>query len=377
MKTIIYFGHHKVGSTALQSFLFQNQEALMRHGLLYPATESEGLSYALARLVLGSGPAARAGQFAELQKSPVPMNAREPHNALAFQMLAQANGGKAPKWHGGLPGVVQMIRTIRQQAKFLQPEAVLLCSEVMANFGPQHPGLIDRVRDIFPNSDHVLYCVLRRPDDYLVSWHAQRLRFGDKVKALSGGAALGYAGSIHFNYRKVVEPWVRVFPDAPLHLRNYTDVLAAGGSVEDFLDRTGLAVPRGLETGVRANSSLPRAAMEIARRGNHDLPPDQAQALRQHLLDLRPEQLPVPNRDVEMFGAELRAQMAERFAPVHAYLSELTGQPAFFPDIEEMTRPRPVPEAEAVAALLDRLPVQGLPGPLAAYIDSLRRDYAA
>lgn len=376
MKVLLYFGHHKVGSTALQSFLFRNQTLLMRHGLLYPDVESEGLVHAIVQFL-------RESELSEDQAmrlsaarlfEPQSMNAREPHNALAFQMLAQATKGNVPNWHKGLPAVPQMIRALRLQAQLLQPEAVLICSEVMSNFGPRHPKLIDRVRDIYPEAEHSLYCVLRRPDEYLISWHAQRLRFGEKVLSLRDGAALNYTGSIHFDYRKTVEPWLDRFPEAPRHLRNYADVLQAGGSVEDFFASNDLQIPADAAAQGRANESLPRAAMEIARRGNHDLPAEAAAALRQYLLSCGDHLKPVPNKEIEMFGAPLRAELFARFAPIHDWLSKQTGQAAFFPDIEEMATTRPVPEAEAVADLLSQIPPAKLPSEtLRDYIQSLQR----
>jgi len=377
MKAIFYFGHHKVGSTALQRFLFRNQTALMRQGILYPGTESESLTSAIARLLDESGDLSKAQaarlSAAALAHAPT-MNALEPHNALAFQMLAQVTKGKLPEWHSGLPGVPQMIRAMRLQARLIQPHSVLICSEVMSNFGPRYPQLIERVRDIYPDASPSIYCVLRRPDDYLVSWHSQRLRFGDKVAALSEGAALNYTSTIHFDYRKAVEPWLEKFPDAPQHLRNYTDVLAAGGSVQDFFASNALELPEDMLPVGRANESLPRAAMEIVRRGNHELPPEEAHALRRYLLDDERRPQPVPNRDVEMFGAGLRAELAERFAPIHAWLSETTGQDAFFPDIEELSRPRPIPEQEANADLLAGIDPASLPSDeIRDFIASLQR----
>jgi len=377
MKAILYFGHHKVGSTALQSFLFRNQAVLMQHGLLYPDVESEGLTHAIAKFLEASGPSAdlAARLSAAAQSQPQSMNAREPHNALAFQMLAQATKGSVPDWHKGLPGVPQMLRTLRLQAKLLQPQAVVLCSEVMSNFGPRHPKLIKRVRDIYPTADHVLYCVLRRPDEYLISWHAQRLRFGNKVLSLRDGAALNYTGSIHFDYRSTVEPWLTAFPGAPWQLRNYADVLQAGGSVEDFFAVNNLQVPTGATPAGRTNESLPRAAMEIARRANHDLPAKEARDLRQYLLNCGDHITPIPNKEIEMFGAELRAELFKRFAPIHAWLSEQTGQAAFFPDIDDMTRVRPVPEADATQDFLAQIPPQALPNDtLRDYIQALKLD---
>ena len=118
--------------------------------------------------------------------------------------------------------------------------------------------------------------------------------------------------------------------------------------------------------------------MEIARRGNCDLSEDEARDLRNFLFDPENGLRPIANSEIEMFGTALRADMADRFAPIHDYLSKLTGRPAFFPDIAEVARPNPLPEAEAVADLLAQIGRRQLPeGPLRAYIDTLRRDYAA
>ena len=45
MKVILYIGHHKVGSTALQVFLSQNSHRLLQAGILYPAVEMQGFSH--------------------------------------------------------------------------------------------------------------------------------------------------------------------------------------------------------------------------------------------------------------------------------------------------------------------------------------------
>ncbi|MEY8830985.1 hypothetical protein AB9K34_21650 [Sedimentitalea sp. XS_ASV28] len=366
MKVIIFFGHHKVGSTALQAFFARNHLDLLRRGILYPSVEVEGLAQALAGALDPDRPPA-------LEQ----MNVREPHNALAFRMLAQATGGKPPAWHGNLPGVPQMIRALRLQVEYLRPHTVILCSEVMSNFGSNHPNLIDTLKSIFPEAEHELYCVLRRPDEYLVSWHAQRLRFGEKVSALSDKAARNYFPSIHFDYKRLLSPWVERFADSKIHLRNYADVLAAGGSTEDFLSQCDIGFPGDLIPTGRANTSLPRAAMELARRGNHELPPKQARALCQYLLEHGARLNPVKNADVEMFGADLRADIARHFAPVQDYLSTLTGQP-FFADMDELTEPRPIAEALANAQLLERLAPSDLPDPaLRDYVAGLHRELAA
>ena len=77
MKVIVYIGHHKVGSTALQVFLSQNSHRLLTNGILYPWVEMRGAAHAL-------GKAAGEGDRAEV----LPVNIREPHSALAYKMMA-------------------------------------------------------------------------------------------------------------------------------------------------------------------------------------------------------------------------------------------------------------------------------------------------
>ena len=173
----------------------------------------------------------------------------------------------------------------------------------------------------------------------------------------------------------LVQPWIEKFPDSRIHIRNYSDVLTAGGSTEDFINQINLSLPENLISIGHRNKSLPRAAMEIVRRGNFDLEPDQAKALSNYFLSDEPCLKSVPNKEIEVFGGPLRAELAERFAPIHDYLSAQVGRPAFFPDITEMTQERPVPEHQATAKLLAQIDLGTLPNEtLRGYIETLRRD---
>ncbi len=358
MKVIIYIGHHKVGSTALQVFLSQNWLRLAQNGILYPSVESRGFSHGLA-MALGVGGPAGGGD----------MNVREPHSALAYRLMSEVSQRKVPEQFKRLPNAGQMLLALRAQVRSLQPRAVILCSEAFANFGQVDPSLITRLCASFPDAEFEVYCALRRPDDYLISWHGQRLKVGERLKPLGDGAMANYYDTIHFNFRMVVEAWANLVPDARLIIRPYSEILAAGGSTEDFMARTGLDYPDDLIATGQANKSLPRAALEIVRRANHALPPDQAHALSQYFLNAGDTLKPVPNSDIEMFGGPLRAELAEEFTPIHAYLSDLTGSDAFFPDFAEMTKLRPVPEARAAAELLAQIDPQTLPNDaLRAYI---------
>ncbi len=358
MKIIIYIGHHKVGSTALQMFLSQNWLTLARAGILYPSVEASGFSHTLAQALN------RGDSRTESAKS-TGVNVREPHSALAYQMIAKVTGRKAPPQFKRLPAVPQMLHALRKQIEFLKPQTVILCSEVFANFGQVDPDLIPQMMTAFPKAttdvDVEIYGALRRPDDYLISWHGQRLKVGRKLDALDNGGLEPYFDTVHFNFRTMVEAWSNKLPDARLILRPYREILKSGGSIDDFIARISVDFPAGLIPPGRANQSLPRAAMEIMRRANHDLPSNLAHRLSQYFLAGDNALEPTANAKVEMFGAKARQKMTRHFAPIHDYLSELTGGPAFFDDIDEMSRECPVPQAQAAAELLAQIDPKALP----------------
>lgn len=364
MKIILYIGHHKVGSTALQIFLSQNWLALAQAGILYPSVESSGFSHNLASALQ--------------QDAPEPdMNTREPHSALAYQMISKVTKRNVPSQFKRLPAVGQMMRAMRKQVEILKPHTVVLCSEVFTNFGQVDPNLIPQLFAAFPDSEVEIYCALRRVDEYLVSWHGQRLKVGEQLNPLDAGGMAGYYHTIHFDFRTVVEAWNDRLPDARLIIRPYDEILKAGGSIDDFMAQVSVDFPADLAPVGRANKSLPYAAMEIVRKANHDLPKNLSHALSQYFLTGGTAPEPVPNKQIEMFGAALRQELVERFAPIHDYLSDLTGQPAFFADIDDIARERPIPYSEANRTLLTEIDPATLPdAALRGYIDSLLHDPA-
>ena len=285
----------------------------------------------------------------------LPINAREAHNALAFKMLTEETGGTMPTFHAGLPHSNQMFRTIQQQIDLLQPKAVILTAEVFANFAPRSTSLIDRLATFFQGADIRVIATFRRIDDYLASWHGQRLRFGQKVNPLRTVGIGPYKNSIHFDYKKMLEGWHQNLPQAGFILRNYADVVASGGSVKDFIAQSGVKFPRGLLPVRQANQSLHRGLMEIARRGNHHLETPDARLLRQILGMMTPDLNLPPSRDVELFGAQARNIMVDAFAPIHDYLGRVTSRPPFFPDLQEARNIRPYDEITVATDALEQV----------------------
>ena len=347
MKVICHIGHHKTGTTTLQAFLSENSLSLLKAGILYPWTESEGASNALARAIDASNPNGEPS-----------FNIREPHNALAFRMLADALPKcKVPAHHPNLPPSRHMLMAVAKQITALKPSDVVLCSEVMSHFGKAAPGQIKRLRNVAlaEAQNFTLWCTLRRPDQQLVSWHGQQVRFGQSPKPLSdpdGGLNLKW---LHVDYRGVVAPWLEQIENCTLVLRPYAETMAVGGSVEDFIQRSGLKMPAKLRAAKTMNISMKPAVVSLLRLANAALPTEHAQKLAAEIRGItRFMKLP-GSSEVEFLGLDARTRLAEHFQPIHDWLSATAGRDRFFADIEEMAVCRPVPEMAALQMLLDQL----------------------
>jgi hypothetical protein len=367
MHVSLYVGHHKVGSTSLQVFLSQNVVRLIRHGILYPYTDMQGAASVAARMLKGD----RSGVL--------PVNIREPHSALAYRLMNEANGFRIPGQFSMLPHRQQMMRAIRAQVAEFKPKSVVLCSEAFANFGAVKPELVTTVTEMFPKATFSVYAALRRPDTYLASWHNQRIKVCEKATPLWGAGWQQYLRTIHLDYRLAVEDWLIRVPGDQKVLRNYSDIVASGGSEADYMAHSGIGFPTDLVPAKRANKSLHPALLEIARQANHVLPQPEAHALVQFLLKADSRLDLPPAKEVELFGAVGRAELHTAFLPVHAWLSGITAQDAFFPDIDAILDCNPVAQAEATRHALNQLQgdmLAGLPAPLTDFLAHLRATYS-
>lgn len=364
MRAVCHIGHHKTGTTSLQAFLSQNSHRLLQAGILYPWVESQGAAVAL-------GKAVRGGDFAAM----LPFNVREAQNALAFRMLADTlPGWKVPPYHNDLPHSRQMLLAIRNQCSTLSPDQVVLCSEVMSHFGKSAPDQIARLRNVGLElaQDFTLWCTLRRPDEQLVSWHGQQIRFGQAPKALSepGGLNLDW---LHVDYRGVVEPWLQQIPRAGVILRPYGESLDHGGSVADFQRHAEIAFPKGLLPVSALNVGFKPAVLSLLRRANKDLPGPLAKTLAHEARTLTKGLTLAATAEVEFLGEAARARLVAHFRPIHDWLSQVSGRKAFFADFEAMAECRPIPEAEALRQMLDQL----TPDRIARLSDPALRDYVS
>lgn len=333
MKFIIFIGQHKVGSTALQAFLARNSVALLRAGILYPSVDFQGCAVNMSKLLEGCD-----------STEPLPLNAREPHNALAFRMIADSTGNSMPSWHKGMPATPQMLKAISMQIQYMNPKVVILAAEVFSNLAAAAPLAIKKLANLCEGHEVRIVTTLRRVDEYLASWHGQRLKFGHKIDPLRDAAIDQYLDGIHFDYKLMLEKWIEEFPNADFVMRNYHDVLTSGGACEDFVEHCGVPFPSNLHRITSRNPSFHRALYEVARLGNRELHSDQAAQLKGFLLRIQ-DKLDLPqSKNIEMFGEANRKIMREEFEPIHQYLCDIYGGGSFFPDIDEIIQKREINE---------------------------------
>ena len=211
--------------------------------------------------------------------------------------------------------------------------------------------MIERLLAVFEGFDVTLLATFRRVDEYLMSWHGQRLKFGHTLRRLSKDGLDDFLGGIHFDYGRMLEGWLTHLPDAKIILRDYADVRRAGGSVADFIAQGELQMPDGLRGERRQNDSLHRGIYELVRRGNIDLARPLPGQYRSVLRDLS-DMMDLPNsNEIELFGADVREQIVEKFAPINARLGEIAQMNGpFFTDDDAVLKTLPVSEDEVMVS---------------------------
>lgn len=354
MRVFIFFGHHKVGSSAIQEFMGRNAPALAAQGILYPAIRPKDAQQLISLVSLGKGTQA------------TPRALREAHNCLGFGMIADHTGNARPDACGTDIDTEQMFATIREQIAHFRPDTLVIASEVFANFSAIEPALIDRLFAGLgvESQDITAIAILRRIDDYLSAWHGQRIRFGHKVPK-AHDLLDHYIGGIHFDYAALVAPWAERCGD--LRLLRYRP----NQSVSQFAQQIGLR--RGLSEPLR-NKSIHPALIDIARQAQHALPPKQAALCTRFLSGASRLNIWGNPQRIEMWGNCARDRLYHAFQRPNAGLNRLTSEP-LFPDLRSLLVTRPVPQPTATQRALRILNGPGrimIPPPIRPYF----RDYA-
>ncbi len=344
LKFILFIGHHKVGSTSLQNYLARNAGRLLAQGILYPTVMPPNLKRDFKTKLtqrFGIGPSL--------------LSVREAHNVLAQRMVSEHTGRPVPVWHRDAPSSEVMIARIAAQIAQHRPSTVILCAEAFSNFSIAGVKLVETLAGRFDLGDARILCSLRRPDQYLASWHGQVLKFGRPVAALRGAALDGYLDSIHLQFAAMLEPWRAVFGAGNMLVSNYNSVLRDGGSVEHFWRQSGLQEPPGMRAVGRDNASIAPCAMEIVRRANGVLSEPNRQVFWRWMVDRHAQFGAPPNGQIEVFGAVNRARLVDHFEPINRGLGIYGDGTPFFGDLDAARACKPVSDLEAAFDILPRV----------------------
>lgn len=337
----LFIGHHKTGSTSLQHYLATNIGQLAKNGILYPHVDM--LSILRARESQSSLADSKDSSKlnARIKALGQTKNYIEPHNALAFRMLSDATGCPMPNWHQGTPTSSQvMLDLIREQIEDREPEDILLISEVLGNFGASGKGLCEKLISQLETNERYLTCILRRPDDYIVSWYGQELCFGyKKMGSLQQRLRNTYINSIHIRYDWMLTDWIEKGNLARLCIEDYRNVLLAGGTISWMIERLQAETDAKLaeeQMHVWANTSLHPALFNPVRHCNHVLTRKESAGLVELLKqEISTLSLP-PAARVEALGIEARELIYRLWVPINKVLGGFVGRPEFFGDLESI-----------------------------------------
>lgn len=344
MRTIYHLGLHKTGSTSLQFFLQRNQQQLARAGILFPPVTPMGLSHFRTDGMAGAAPRAPD------------LNDYMGHNALAYRMISEAVPDFIfPPVHDPMPDADSALTQIKAQAQELDTRTLVFCSEDLARASLMVPKVPDRFARIFGTRDVTLMATLRRPDTAIAAWQTQRLRFGTPFAPLHSALPEAWLGTVHFEYRAALEPWLKTFPGAHIHLQPYDQLRAQGGSIASFGALSGIALPPHLDTLPDTNPGLPYALLEISRLSLEALPRLQARAFMRYL-EGAAHRLDLPANDqIELFAPATRTALHRAFQDIHAWLYQTAGTWPFFADIDAMRTRPPLHILEATQQILPDL----------------------
>jgi len=258
-------------------------------------------------------------------------------------------------FHKNVPPVDEIFQRIHRQIDSSHAHTVILCSEAFSFYSAVSVTLIERLRREFEGAEVKILCTLRRVDQHLISWWGQLIRIGDKIDHIADGWLDGILPGIHFDYALMLGGWLEVFGKECLSVRSYSDVLEAGGTVEDFIGRSEIDFGNGYHVTQSVNPSLPHSYFEVCRLANHRLTKKQASNLFDRILQWKETGELGEIQPVELLGTECRQMLYDRFLPIHGFLGGLVDEPPLFRDQDQLleTTGKPWDEAftESVATL--------------------------
>ncbi len=247
MTIILHIGHYKCGTSSLQRRFANNREWLRDRGLVYPDL----------------------GVLTDPRGREIPS-----HSALAFEYL-RGRGAPGPAWYRDAierspspPTLDSMIERLHAELRDAGDRDLIISSEEFMRFGEAErmDGLVDEFAETLDGYDVLIFCYLRRHDQYLASWYNQLVKMGGLPRNLSQDIER-FARGIHGDYAKALRPWVDRFGTDRIVVRRYEH--RSGDVAEDFLRHVGHTpdLPEG--STVWENTRFPDLFIEPLRHWNH------------------------------------------------------------------------------------------------------------
>ena len=275
MRTIFHVGHHKTGSSTLQSVMEASRDALLRRGVLYPRNPNG--EYVNHRLL-----------FTDLfAPSEVPRHVLKNY---ALEALPAARD--------------ELVRSVRAEVDAHRPECLVLSSESrFRRLGEAQRHAFKAMLAEIGAGNTEIVAYIRRPSSWYLSSLQQRIRASHLVKPPSV-----------MNLSAAVAQFVEDFGREAVHLRPFDRrALVRGDIVDDFVE-TFLA-PHGVRAedlvAMRDRNASPTAeGTDLLRRFRLDFHPDEAnrflpdsKALMDHLARVE-EELDLPRAALDPGLAE-------------------------------------------------------------------------
>ena len=329
MKAFIYIGMHKCGSTSLQSFFSENYKLLRDNSAIYPYADSTCADFAQKNAGIKTNVLLNRAKKLGINLA----DFRAPHNALTLRLI---NNEQVRQNRSNSIGTShQIITAINKQIQDTKPDKLILVSEIMSHFGFRDNDPIETLLSSFNAQENNVYGLIRRPDEYLQSWYGQELKFIGPRKIFRGIRKRYqnvYKNTCHFNYTKMIDPWVKSRNTTNISITNYSLI---DDTIEWFVAKAKLEITEEQKRKkLRRNKSVHKCYYNLLRfvRNNYN---NYARESINNLINFSALDFLPDNKTIDILGAKLRSEIYTDFRKHHEYLSTLTGK-VFFDDYDEI-----------------------------------------
>ena len=226
MRIHIHIGCYKTGTTAIQSHLSRNRDALESCGWLYPLAGSQ------------NGHA---------------------HHLIPFAL-------QKPQSDGGKGDVESILESIVDEASTRNKDNVVISSEVFFSLTENH---IRRFSKILSGHDVRIICYLRRQDEFLHSFYMQCIKH--PVMRLSEGPEQhdGFNEVVSIGrYDEIVGWWANAFGDNSMVVETYDKTSQKNGVIANFLEKLDLNIEPPDSGEARVNATIRTELIEYLRVAN-------------------------------------------------------------------------------------------------------------